>query len=215
MATTAEPAGTTTKQFITIRCTNCKTWNRIDAAKAGNGPKCGNCKTPVALDHPVLLDDESFDRVINGTDIPVLVEHLLRKHRREGERTRSLSREAVDLLSAYAWPGNVRELENEIERLLVLGSDQEIIPAELISPRILQAVPEGTKRQARQVHSGRLNDMVENLEREVIRAGLERTGYNKSRLARELGISRSNLILKISRYGLEPATSSDDESATA
>jgi thioredoxin 2 len=74
MATTAEPTGSTTKQYITVRCTNCKKWNRIDAAKAGNRPKCGNCGTPIALDHPILLDDDSFERVVNGTDIPVLVD---------------------------------------------------------------------------------------------------------------------------------------------
>ncbi len=149
-------------------------------------------------------------------DIPVLVEQFLRKHRRDGQRARSLSREASQVLTAYSWPGNVRELENEIERLLVLGSELDVIPAELISPRILESVPEGAKRLARQSDSGKLNDLVENLEREVIRAGLERTGYNKSRLARELGISRSNLILKISRYGLEPpGEAQDDGTATA
>jgi len=149
-------------------------------------------------------------------DIPVLVEHFLRKHQREGERSRSLSREAAQILTAYSWPGNVRELENEIERLLVLGSELDVIPADLISPRILESVPEGAKRLARQSDSGKLNDMVESLEREVIRAGLERTGNNKSRLARELGISRSNLILKISRYGLEPpGEAQDDGTATA
>jgi thioredoxin 2 len=74
MATTTEAAGPTTKQYITIRCATCKTWNRIDAAKVVNGPKCGSCGTAIALDHPVKLDDESFDRVINGTDIPVLVD---------------------------------------------------------------------------------------------------------------------------------------------
>jgi len=50
---------------------------------------------------------------------------------------------------------------------------------------------------------GRLNDAVEQLERELIAQGLERTKGNKSRLSRELGISRSNLILKIQKYSLE------------
>ncbi|HEX4802202.1 MAG TPA: sigma-54 dependent transcriptional regulator [Myxococcaceae bacterium] len=149
-------------------------------------------------------------------DIPVLVEHFLRKHRREGQRSRSLSREASQILTTYSWPGNVRELENEIERLLALGPELDVIPAELISPRILESVPEGAKHVARESHSGKLNEMVESLEREVIRAGLERTGNNKSRLARDLGISRSNLILKISRYGLEPpGEEQDDGTATA
>jgi transcriptional regulator with PAS, ATPase and Fis domain len=148
-------------------------------------------------------------------DIPILIEHFMRKHHREGQRARSLAPDASHILLAYSWPGNIRELENEIERLLVLGSDSEVIPPELISARIREAVPERAKLLARQRGSGKLNDMVENLEREAIREGLRRTGFNKSRLARDLGISRSNLILKIARYGLEQSSPNDtDESAT-
>ena len=51
--------------------------------------------------------------------------------------------------------------------------------------------------------TGKLNEAVESLEREMIQQGLVRTRNNKSRLARELGISRSNLILKIAKYGLD------------
>jgi two-component system response regulator HupR/HoxA len=150
-------------------------------------------------------------------DIPILVDHFMRKHHREGQRARSLAPEASQVLAAYAWPGNIRELENEIERLLVLGSDLEVIPAELISARIRESVPEEAKLLGRRRDSGKLNDMIENLEREVIRQGLLRTGYNKSRLARDLGISRSNLILKISRYGLEQGgpPQDTDETVTA
>jgi thioredoxin 2 len=61
-------------QRITLRCTHCAKWNRVDAARASNGPKCANCGTPLVLDHPVLLTDETFDRAINGTDVPVLVD---------------------------------------------------------------------------------------------------------------------------------------------
>src|SRR4051794_37604535 len=74
MATTTEPRGSTTAQHITIRCTNCRKWNRVNAAKAANGPKCGACKTPLGLDHPVKLDDDTFDRVIGETSVPVFVD---------------------------------------------------------------------------------------------------------------------------------------------
>ncbi|WP_434379811.1 sigma 54-interacting transcriptional regulator [Melittangium boletus] len=144
-------------------------------------------------------------------DLPLLVDHFLRKHHREGQRTRGLSPEALALLGRYAWPGNVRELENEMERLLVLGGELELLPAELISPRIRDAVaPGGTSALAARTH-GRLHEAVESLEREMIHQGLLRTGNNKSQLARELGISRSNLILKIARYGLEPGLPPDRE----
>jgi two-component system, NtrC family, response regulator HupR/HoxA len=145
-------------------------------------------------------------------DLPLLVDFFLRKHHREGQRVRGLSPEAQALFSAYSWPGNVRELENEIERLLVLGGDLELLPAELISSRIRDTVAPGgapTLHSARA--TGRLNEAVEMLEREMIHQGLVRTGNNKSRLARELGISRSNLILKIARYGLDKGLPPDVE----
>lgn len=145
-------------------------------------------------------------------DLPVLIEHFMRKHRREGQRARALAPEALSVLQAYHWPGNIRELENEIERLLVLGGDSELIPADLISTRIgdvvtgaTGAAPIGVTRLPK-LPVGRLGDAVEQLERELISQGLERTKGNKSRLARELGISRSNLILKIQKFGLEKSS---------
>jgi len=144
-------------------------------------------------------------------DLPVLIDHFMRKHHREGQRARGLAPDALALMAAYGWPGNIRELENEIERLLVLGSDLETIPGELISSRIRDAVLPGaaTPLFASARGHGKLNDAVEHLERELIHQGLVRTGHNKSRLARELGISRSNLILKIAKYGLGPPGGGD------
>ncbi|MDC0707194.1 sigma 54-interacting transcriptional regulator [Stigmatella sp. ncwal1] len=136
-------------------------------------------------------------------DLPVLIEHFLRKHHREGQRARGLDPEALPLFNAYPWPGNIRELENEIERLLVLGGDREWLPADLISSRIRDAVMPGELSMSALRATGKLPEAVEALEREMIQRGLARTQHNKSRLARELGISRSNLILKIARYGLD------------
>ncbi len=59
---------------LTIPCPSCGRLNRIDASRAGDGPKCGACGTPMALDHPLHLTDATFDRVIGGTDVPVLVD---------------------------------------------------------------------------------------------------------------------------------------------
>jgi thioredoxin 2 len=70
---TTQATDTATRK-ITVRCTACGKWNRIDARRASDKPKCGVCGTPLELDHPVKLDDETFDRVINGTDLPVLVD---------------------------------------------------------------------------------------------------------------------------------------------
>src|SRR5262249_33790927 len=61
-------------------------------------------------------------------DTPVLTAHFPSKHKRPASNVRRLSRDAQAILQDYAWPGNIRELENEIERLLVLGNDQDEIP---------------------------------------------------------------------------------------
>jgi two-component system, NtrC family, response regulator HupR/HoxA len=155
-------------------------------------------------------------------DLPMLVDHFMRKHKREGQKARGLSPDAMSVLQSYHWPGNIRELENEIERLLVLGGDQDQLTQDLLSSRIRDTVSGalgtnvigGTRLSV--VPVGRLNDAVETLEREMLSQGLQRTRNNKSRLARELGISRSNLILKIQKYGLEkPGSGSDDEEVEA
>jgi thioredoxin 2 len=71
MATTE--AGTTTRH-LTIRCQFCDTWNRVDATRAADRPKCGKCGKPMLLDRPFPLNDETFARTIAETDVPVLVD---------------------------------------------------------------------------------------------------------------------------------------------
>jgi len=70
METEAEPI---TKK-LTVRCQFCDTWNRIEAGKVTAGPKCGKCGKPILLERPVLLNDETFSRTINETDLPVAVD---------------------------------------------------------------------------------------------------------------------------------------------
>jgi thioredoxin 2 len=59
---------------LTLRCQFCEAWNRIDSARAASKPKCGKCGTPMRLDRPVKLDDETFGRTISEAEIPVLVD---------------------------------------------------------------------------------------------------------------------------------------------
>jgi thioredoxin 2 len=59
---------------ITVRCQFCDTWNRIDAGKVTDGPKCGKCAKPILLERPVPLNDDTFLRTINESDVPVAVD---------------------------------------------------------------------------------------------------------------------------------------------
>ncbi len=59
---------------VTIRCQFCQTWNRVDAARVSDRPKCGKCSRPMLLDRPFALTEETFERTIRDSEIPVLVD---------------------------------------------------------------------------------------------------------------------------------------------
>lgn len=140
-------------------------------------------------------------------DIPLLAEFFLNEaNKREGVTKKVLTKRALEKLYDYSWPGNVRELRNEIERLLVLSGDEQKITHELLSGKILDS-GRSASAQGSRIH-GKLKDAIEELEKEMIREGLRRTGWNKSRLAKELGISRAGLIMKVDKYNLEKRKSS-------
>jgi thioredoxin 2 len=68
---------TTTEQqspTLTLQCQFCQTWNRVDATRAADRPKCGNCGRPILLDRPLRLTDDTFDRTIESAGVPVLVD---------------------------------------------------------------------------------------------------------------------------------------------
>ena len=135
-------------------------------------------------------------------DIPLLVEHFLAKGAESMNKPKkTLMGRTIEKLYDYPWPGNVRELQNEIERLCVLAGDEQKIGHEILSPKILE-LGEKTKVQGSRLH-GKLKDALEELEREMIKEGLRRTGWNKSKLAKELGISRAGLIMKVEKYALD------------
>lgn len=152
------------------------------------------------------------DRV---ADLPMLAAHFLRKHHHGQGEPPMLARDTLEALGKYQWPGNIRELENEIERLNVLASGEKQVFAALLSQRItdaiaaLEAPTAATKATAVPTidKTKTLRQLVEGIESEVIAQGLIRTHWNKSQLAKELGISRSNLIQKCSYYGLEQKNS--------
>jgi len=138
-------------------------------------------------------------------DLGLLVAYFLKKHPLDDGSSPTLSAEAVAAMQRYHWPGNIRELENEVERMVVLGAGQAELGVDLLSTRLRDAAlappPSPARTAARK--AGTLKEAVEAIEAEVIHKGLIRTHWNKSQLAKELGISRSNLIQKCAYYGLD------------
>lgn len=135
-------------------------------------------------------------------DIPLLIDYFLdRSTKASGKPKKIITKQALEKLYDYAWPGNIRELQNEIERLVVLAGDEQKITGDMLSGRIIEDAQKGRVQGAR-IH-GKLKDALDELEREMIKEGLRRTGWNKSKLAKELGISRAGLIMKVEKYGLD------------
>jgi transcriptional regulator with PAS, ATPase and Fis domain len=138
-------------------------------------------------------------------DVPILMEYFLKKKCEIASvPLKTFAKRTKEKFMDYSWPGNVRELENEIERLVALSGDEKIINADAISSRILGGVGErGVVGEKFLSPSGKLRDAVQELEIVMIREGLKRCNFNKSQLARELGISRASLIMKVDKFGLE------------
>jgi thioredoxin 2 len=59
---------------IVVRCAFCDTVNRVDLARAADGPKCGECKRPILLDRPIKVAEQDFAQTVEGSDAPVLVD---------------------------------------------------------------------------------------------------------------------------------------------
>lgn len=136
-------------------------------------------------------------------DISILIEHFLQKRCAEsGLPLKQLSKRTLEKMLDYPWPGNVRELENEIERLVVLAGQEKVLHHDLLSPRIYEYGEKPATGKGIDT-SGNLKDALEELEAIMIKEGLKRCNYNRSRLSRELGVSRASLISKIEKYELD------------
>ena len=138
-------------------------------------------------------------------DIPLLARTLVeRTSTRLGKPVTGISDEAIECLQRYAWPGNVRELQNEIQHMLVLARPNRELGADLISRHILMSssIEEDGDDDAASV-DGSLRDRLGLLEQRIIRETLIRHRWNKSKAAKELGLSRVGLRGKLERFGLE------------
>jgi transcriptional regulator with GAF, ATPase, and Fis domain len=134
-------------------------------------------------------------------DVPLLVDFFLRKYCREfNKEVRGISAAAMEILRHYDWPGNVRELENEVQRLVIqLDAGDEIRP-EHISPKVRRVdalvgeiAPQGSS----------LHEMMDDVERWILRRTLEETGGNRTAAAKKLGISREGLHKKLAKLGIQ------------
>ena len=132
-------------------------------------------------------------------DIPLLVDAFLERHSgRLGRPRLPVEREVYAALNVHAWPGNIRELENVIERAIVLDKDGVIG---------LDDLPDRLRQRQQRVGNVRMElpdegISLEQVERDLIFATLEKHEWNQTRAAVYLGISRSTLLYRMEKFGL-------------
>ena len=129
-------------------------------------------------------------------DIPLLVEYFLQKFNREsGKNIKGVSPRAMDMLTNYNWPGNVREVENVIERAVILGSKNTLLP---------ESLPLHLKKESdkMEIHIPPEGIALEKVEKSLIREALKMTKGNQSRAAKLLDISRNTLRYRIRKFGI-------------
>jgi two-component system, NtrC family, response regulator AtoC len=130
-------------------------------------------------------------------DIPLLVDHFVRKHRKlAGKRIDRMEDGVLKTLEQYDWPGNVRELENTIERAVVLSTGP------VITPVAISAI--GTvKTQPPSLPSLDLRGNVEWAERETVSRALDASKGVKKDAAELMGISQRALSYYLAKYRVE------------
>ncbi len=116
------------------------------------------------------------------SDIPLLVDHFLSKAPTvQGQRPVRIAQEAMNTLMDYTWPGNVRELQNAVQFAIVRCRGKVIQP-ENLPLELKDIIFEKPKRGP-----------LRKLDAEMVRAALTKTGGNKARAAKVLGVGRATL----------------------
>lgn len=122
-------------------------------------------------------------------DIPVLAEHLLRRHRSDGADHQLFTEAAMERLKSHSWPGNVRELANVVEHAAILCESLPIDSDDL--PQHFG------KRQLRKEIRDSEPKTLRELEMVAIEDSLRRHDGNKPAVAAELGVSLKTLYNKL------------------
>lgn len=145
-------------------------------------------------------------------DIPVLCQLFLEQASRDLKAPKhEISREALDRLTKYSFPGNIRELRNLIERACILSRSEVIGPDSFpIAGEEQQTTSTGNGGPKNWVDlipsATNLREFVFEAEKTLIARTLKETGGAQAEAARRLGLSRSHLSYKISKYGLKGQT---------
>jgi two-component system, NtrC family, response regulator AtoC len=131
------------------------------------------------------------------SDIPLLVAHFLEKFKAGAKK---ISPEAMEALATYQWPGNIRELENAIERIVILTQGDEIGVDDL--PMEIRLNSRSCAPAASDFTLPEEGIDLEEVELDLVRQALARTGGSAPKAAKLLGLTSKTLEARMQRLGL-------------
>ncbi|HZH90072.1 MAG TPA: sigma 54-interacting transcriptional regulator [Pyrinomonadaceae bacterium] len=151
------------------------------------------------------------------SEIPTIVNYYINHYSAKfNRRDIQITPQTIDLLMVCDWPGNVRQLCNEIQRIVARAEDGTLITPDHLSPELkrisapislpAEVSPFGANPITLSGPHTTLADAMAELERRMIADALRRHKGNISRAARELGLTRRGLYLKLQRYSLSAAS---------
>ncbi len=145
-------------------------------------------------------------------DIPLLAQKFLEKYaEQDGRNITSISADAMRALEKYHWRGNVRELENVIERAVVLSTGSSIEPESLTDDVRYSNIR--ANEETGNIPEGGidLEDMISNIETDLLKKALDKTGGKKKEAAKLLNLSFRSFRYKLAKYEIGNENQSDDD----
>lgn len=135
------------------------------------------------------------------TDIALLATYFFERYTLEYRKPLlGFSEGVLSKLSGYDWPGNVRELENEIQRLVIQADDSAFVTMEHLSPKIQGHT---ATLPSSEVSPGTLKEMMEQVEKQLVRIALREHANNKTATAKALGMTREGFHKKLRLLGMK------------
>ncbi|RKX29955.1 MAG: hypothetical protein DRP46_06395 [Candidatus Zixiibacteriota bacterium] len=133
-------------------------------------------------------------------DIPVLVNHFLKRENMEHEQKITMSNDAMEKLLSHTWPGNVRELENTIKRAIALSHNDEITDSDIVF--ITSGELKSNRIVRRSIDISTETGTLEESLKMRIENMLYANNWNLTLTASKLGIGRTTLWRKIKKYNI-------------
>jgi transcriptional regulator with GAF, ATPase, and Fis domain len=185
------PVGSTTVKFVDVRIISATHKNLEEEVSTGRFREDLFYRLhvfPISL--PPLRDRKD--------DIALLVSFFMDKFCNELQKEVKIASSTIDEMKEYKWKGNIRELENEVQRLVILADDDGVIEPSDLSPH--QRKDSSLMAEKAYIKGVTLKKMVEEVEKAIIKQALSETAGNKTKAAKNLGITREGLHKKISKY---------------